>query len=325
MEKNFFIRVYGCQMNFADAERLRRRMINAGWKETNNPERAHAILAVSCSIRQKAENRVISFLAGYKRLKKKGTLLCLLGCTANLYGEKILSQFPFIDIVCGPNHLSHIPNILTSLNQKKLVLTGESATPFLEFTAGGNEKRISMMVPITKGCNNFCSYCVVPMARGGLQSRNPKHILEEIKCGVKRGVRAVTLLGQNVNEYGKDVETHYDFADLLSDICNIDELLRVGFLTSHPKDTNKKILQAMATNTKIVKHLHIPLQSASNKILKAMNRNYTVERFVEIVETARNLMPEISVTSDVLLGFPGETEQDFYETLMLVQKLRFSE
>ncbi len=310
-------------MNFADAERLRRILIKSGWQETDNPKQARVLLAVSCSIRHKAENRVLSFLASYKYLKKQGTLLCLLGCTANLYGENILKKFPFIDIVCGPNHISKIPHILENPLPEKVVLTGENGSSFIEFSA--SEREISLMVPITKGCNNFCSYCVVPMARGKLKSRNQQQILEEINCAVKKGTKSVVLLGQNVNEYGKDFENNYDFGDLLSDISGIDGLLRIGFLTSHPKDTNRKILEIMAKNLKVLKHLHIPLQSGSNKILKAMNRKYTVEKFMEVVNTAKDMMPDISITSDILLGFPGETESDFNETLKIVEEVRFSD
>jgi tRNA-2-methylthio-N6-dimethylallyladenosine synthase len=323
MIKKFFIRVYGCQMNFADAERLRRVLVGSGWKETENPEEASALLAISCSIRQKAENRVLSFLSSYKHLKKKGTVLCLLGCTANLYGEEILKRFPFIDVVCGPNHISYIPQILENPITKKMVLTGENSSPFMELVESNEET--SMMIPITKGCNNFCSYCVVPMARGRLQSKDPQKILKEIKSSVNRGVRYVVLLGQNVNEYGKDFKNKCDFGDLLSDVCKINGLLRVGFLTSHPEDTSKKILQIMAENQNVIRRLHIPLQSGSNKILRNMNRKYTVEKFLNVVEMARNLMPDISITSDILLGFPEETDSDFNETLKIVEKVRFSE
>ncbi|MCM8815126.1 MAG: tRNA (N6-isopentenyl adenosine(37)-C2)-methylthiotransferase MiaB [Candidatus Omnitrophica bacterium] len=324
MKKTFFIRTYGCQMNFSEAERLRQLLKMSGWKEAENPELATALIAIGCSVRQKAENRVISFLKSYKNLKKNGTIFCLAGCTANLHREKILKQLPHLDVVCGPNHIAKIPEILNNYTAGKIVVaTGENDLPFIECIVSGNN--ISMMVPITKGCNNFCSYCVVPFARGRLQSRQPESIIEEIKTGVEKGVRAVTLLGQNVNEYGQDFLQNYDFSDLLCEILRIDGLLRIEFISSHPEDTSTKLLKIMSENQKIARHLHIPLQSGSNRILKAMNRKYTVEKFLQVVETAREMIPDISITSDIMVGFPGETEKDFNQTYNLVKKLRFNE
>lgn len=324
MKKTFFIRTYGCQMNFSEAERLRELLLNAGWKEEKNIENASVVMAIGCSIREKAENRVISFLKTHRYLKNKGTLIGLFGCTANLHKEKILEKIPFLDILCGPNHLNKIPEILENFsNGNVVVMTGENEQPFLECVPSKND--VTMAVPITKGCNNFCSYCVVPLARGKLVSRHPDSIIREIECAVEKGIKSVTLLGQNVNEYGQDFKFQFDFGDLLNEIVNIDGLLRIDFLTSHPEDTGEKILKIMAENHKIIKHLHIPLQSGSNKILKAMNRKYTVEKFLRTVEMARNLMPEISITSDIMVGFPGETEEDFEKTVEVVKNVRFNE
>ncbi|MCM8788324.1 MAG: MiaB/RimO family radical SAM methylthiotransferase, partial [Candidatus Omnitrophica bacterium] len=259
-----------------------------------------------------------------KYLKTNGTIFCLAGCTANLHREKILKQLPYLDVVCGPNHIAKIPEILNSYTSGKIVIeTGENDLPFIQCIPSG--KNIAMMVPITKGCNNFCSYCVVPFARGKLQSRQPGSIIEEIKIAVENGVRSVTLLGQNVNEYGCDFQRSYDFSDLLCDILKIDGLLRIEFVSSHPEDTTIKLLRVMSENPKIARHLHIPLQSGSNKILKTMNRKYTVEKFLQVVEIARTMIPDISITSDIMVGFPGETEEDFKQTYNLVKELRFNE
>ncbi|HOL49860.1 MAG TPA: tRNA (N6-isopentenyl adenosine(37)-C2)-methylthiotransferase MiaB [bacterium] len=324
MKKSFLIKTYGCQMNFAESDRLRKLLVKSGWNESASIKDAGLVIAVGCSVRQKAENRVLSFLKSNKHLKKNGALLGLVGCTANLHGEKILKQLPFLDIVCGPNHLaSIIDNLSGFTGQQIIVRTGESDDPFLEYIPSNNE--ITMDVPITKGCNNFCSYCIVPFSRGKLKSRKPESILQEIKCAVEKGIKSVTLLGQNVNEYGKDFTNGYDFADLVREIANIDGLLRIGFLTSHPEDTGEKILKTMAECSKVLKHLHIPVQSGSDKILKKMNRKYTVEKFLEVVEMARDMMPEISITSDIIVGFPEETEHDFEQTYELVKKTRFSE
>lgn len=311
-------------MNFAESERLQQLLSQAGWKETKNVQQTHLLIAIGCSIREKAENRVISFLKSNSHLKEKGTIFCLAGCTANLHKEKILEKLPFLDVICGPNHIAEIPETVENCSPGKCVLkTGESDNPFIECVP--SKRNITLMVPITKGCNNFCSYCVVPMARGKLQSRPPDSIVREIRNAVKQGIKAVTLLGQNVNEYGKDFTIDYCFSDLLCEILKIEDLLRIGFLTSHPEDTTEKLLTIMAQHEKIMKHLHIPLQSGSDKILKAMNRKYTVEKFFNVVEKARKLMPEISITSDVMVGFPGETQQDFEMTLSFIKKVRFNE
>lgn len=310
-------------MNFADSERLCNLMVKHGWTETKNITDAKLLIAIGCSVRQKAENRVLSFLESNKFLKKKGTIFCLAGCTANLHKEKIIEKLPFLDIVCGPNHLKSFPEILENLESvRPIVKTGENDYPFLDNIPSN---KITLSLPITKGCNNFCSYCVVPLARGRLQSKSPDTVIKEIKDAVENGTKAVILLGQNVNEYGKDFDKQYDFADLIKDILKIDGILRIGFLTSHPEDTSISLLQIMAENSRIIKHLHIPIQSGSNRILCAMNRKYTVEKFFWLVETARKMMPEISITSDVMVGFPGETQEDFNETLQIVKKIRFNE
>lgn len=324
MEKTFFIRTYGCQMNFAESERLHKLLEESGWKEATKPDETGVLIAIGCSIRKKAENRVISFLKSYKQLKKNGIIFCLAGCTANLHREKIFKELPFLDVVCGPNYISEIPGILDNyIPGRRIVKTGEKDNPFIECIP--SKKRVTIMVPITKGCNNFCSYCVVPLARGKLQSRNPNSIVREIKNAVKEGIRAVTLLGQNVNEYGRDFDIDYDFVDLLYEILQIENLLRIDFVTSHPEDTTEKLLTIMAHNARIMKHLHIPLQSGSDKILRAMNRKYTIQKFLQVVETARKLVPEISITSDIMVGFPGETEKDFMMTLSVVKEVRFNE
>lgn len=311
-------------MNFSESERLCQLLKKSGWKQVENLQEAKVLIAVGCSVRQKAENRIISFLRSNISLKEKGTIFCLLGCTANLHREKLLQKLPFLDIVCSSNHIAEIPEILNNYENRQIIIrTGESENPFIECVLSSG--KVTLTVPITKGCDNFCSYCVVPMARGKFQSRNPGDILREIKEAAENGVRAVMLLGQNVNEYGRDFPDGYSFVDLLCDVLKIDGILRIGFITSHPQDTSPDLLRIMATSEKIIKHLHIPLQSGSNRVLQTMNRKYTVEKFIELVENARSLMPEISITSDIMVGFPGETEEDFEQTLKIVREIRFNE
>lgn len=323
--KSFFLRVYGCQMNFSDADRVRELLFRHGWTQTENPLDAQAILAISCSVRAKAENRVLSFLSSHQSLAETGAVIGLLGCTANLHREKLFKQYPFLSIICGPNFYHCLPEMLESAIQgEKVVLAGESEKPFLE----QNPERItsiSASVVITKGCENFCTYCVVPRARGVLVSRKPDEILSEIGRLVAQGAREIVLLGQNVNEYGNDFAGHYHFAELLADAAKVPGLLRLRFLTSHPRDTGERILTVMRDNPVVCRHIHLPVQSGSDRILALMGRKYTRSDFIRIVELARDMMPDIAITSDVMVGFPGETEDDFLQTYELVRTVKFHE
>jgi tRNA-2-methylthio-N6-dimethylallyladenosine synthase len=322
MVKKLYIKTYGCQMNFADAERLKYIFEKNGWQITDNIDEALAIFAIGCSVRQHAENKIFSFIDGLKNIKKQGRVVGLLGCTANIYKKDILNQHSHINIICGTDYFDLLPEkIESALKGEKIILVEENQNPFVIKTNSKNS--IYVDIPITKGCDNFCSYCVVPYARGKLKSRNSVEIINEIKNLSDSGVRHVNLLGQNVNEYGKDLNIKYDFAELLKEISKIDKLLRISFMTSHPKDTTKKILETMAENEKIMKHLHLPVQSGSNRILKLMNRKYSREEYLKIIEYARALIPDISITSDIMVGFPEETEKDFLETYEFVKEIQY--
>jgi len=325
MEKFFYIKTYGCQMNFADSHRLISFLVKNGFVQVFSPEQADIIIVNSCSVRKHAEDRMFGYLNSLKPLKKKGKIFCLYGCTANLYGSKILSKYPFIDVVCSPNRFFESIKILQEFSsyKKKVVLQGESNNPFLE-EIPNIKNQVSCEVSITKGCNNFCSYCVVPYARGKLISKPPEKILDEVKKLVEKGVKEIVLLGQNVNEYGKDIGS-IDFVKLLEEIHKIDGILRIRFLTSHPKDVPENLISSFKNLPKLCKHFHLPLQSGSDKILKLMNRQYTISHYLKIVENVRNFVPDISITSDIIVGFPSETEDDFMETYKFIEKIKFDE
>ncbi|MFA5646067.1 MAG: tRNA (N6-isopentenyl adenosine(37)-C2)-methylthiotransferase MiaB [Candidatus Ratteibacteria bacterium] len=319
----FYIKTYGCQMNDEDSRRLSALMQKEGHIRVSHPDSADIISIIACSVRKKAEDRAIQFARSMKPYALKGAIVSLLGCTAELLGEKALEIIPHASIICGPNKLSEFPSCLLRAKQgERPVLVGEGKTPFLP---GFEPTEISASISVTKGCENFCTYCIVPFARGAFQSRPREEILCEISTLAKKGVKEILLLGQNVNEYGQDKGDGYGFAQLLSDISDIPSIIRIRFMTSHPKDTTEEILSAMAELPKVCNHLHLPVQSGSDKILTAMGRHYTRDHYLHLVSRARDLMPGIAITSDIIVGFPGEEKKDFEETCSLIKKVRFDE
>ncbi len=308
-------------MNFCDTEKILALLESHGYRRAQSPEDADIIAVNTCSVRQHAEDRAIAFLSSHMPLRRQGKFLCLLGCTANLYGNKILEKHRFIDAVCGAGNYERLPEIFENL-PKNACITGESEMPFINrpVRAAGN---VSAFVTITKGCENFCSYCVVPFTRGKLACKTPAEVYEEIKELSHQGVKEVFLLGQNVNEYGKGMNT--TFTQLLEEIHEIAGINRIGFLTSHPKDIPDELLACFKNLPKLYKHLHLPLQSGSDRILKLMNRRYTLGRYLEIIEKARAVVPDMSITSDIITGFPSESEDDFQKTLETIKNIRFDD
>ena len=318
--KKFYIRTYGCQMNDYDSVKLTSMLEIHGYKKTDVPEDADYIIANTCSVRKNAEDRAFAFLSSQKPLKQQGKIICLFGCIANLYGDQIFKRYKFIDIVCGPNNYNNIPEIFNI--GKKGCFIGENQQPFID-ALSLTDKTIAGNITVTKGCENFCSYCVVPFTRGKLISKCPETICREIKHMVERGTREITLLGQNVNEYGKDIGTN--FIELLEKVHSIDGLLRIGFTTSHPKDIPDELIALFKKLPKLYKHLHLPIQSGSDKILKLMNRKYTIEKYEEIIKKVRETVPEITITSDIIAGYPGEEEKDFQQTCKVIESIEFDD
>ncbi|MDZ7260798.1 MAG: tRNA (N6-isopentenyl adenosine(37)-C2)-methylthiotransferase MiaB [candidate division KSB1 bacterium] len=318
-QKTFFIQTYGCQMNKYDSE-----LVAAILREkARTIEEANIILVNTCSVRQHAETRALGYLNALNayKLRRKDVIIGLLGCMAQRMGQQILREKPFVDFVLGPDSYRQLPQILENLDNGGY--HPESLAEELETYSDIYPSRVegvSAWVAIMRGCNNFCAYCIVPYVRGPERSRPAKDILNEVKRLVDEGFVEVTLLGQNVNSY-RDGQT--DFADLIYQVSQVPGITRVRFATSHPKDLSVKLLETIAESQTICPHIHLPVQSGSDTILRLMNRHYTRDYYLQLLEKARELIREVSVTTDIIVGFPGETEQDFQDTLTLVQQARF--
>ncbi len=325
MNKEFYIRTFGCQMNVADSERIKSLLLRDGYQETANPEEANLIILNTCAVRKHAEDRALARLNSLKHHKKKNPKLIigLFGCIPTLYGEKLLEQFPHLDILCGPNGIGRIESLLDEAKEGKKAVALKEENGLLNAGCILAENKKKTFLPIMKGCDNYCSYCVVPYTRGRERSKPSSQIMEEIKNLTKQGVKEITLLGQNVNSYGKGLSERIDFAGLLKLADGIEGLERIKFMTSHPKDISQNLLETIASGKKVEKQLHLPVQSGSDLVLKRMNRGYAVADYKRIVKNARELIPGISISTDIIVGFPGEKEKDFQETLELLAEIRF--
>jgi len=327
MSFSFAINIYGCQMNQYDGDRLRTALTFRGWKETDTSQ-ADVVIIVTCSIREKAEQKVLSEIGRYKKIfRAKGKpILAVIGCMAQNMGVELIRRFPQVRAVVGPRHIGLVPDALEkALRNKVVVYLDEDPRKMvdLKVTPIMRSNPLKAFVTIAHGCDNFCTYCIVPYVRGRFVSRRPDEILEEVSELVKDGVLEVTLLGQNVDSYGKDFYEGYRFSDLLRDVSRIPGLLRVRFTTSHPRDFTDDVIEVMAEEHKICPAVNLPIQSGSDRILKKMNRGYTVSGYERIVRRLRNAIPDISITSDLIVGFPGETEEDFVDTLNMLERMQF--
>ena len=324
-KKYFFIQTFGCQMNMADSNAAALWLTSKGIMQTDNKDDADFIIINTCSVREHAEERAISYIGRLKPLKTKNPELIILmvGCSAELLGNSVKSRLPIIDLVIGAKSMPHFGEIFEE-NFGHLI-ANENLQDEAEFTTTHKPSTIAAFINIMRGCNNYCAYCVVPYVRGSEVSIDLSEILSEINRLAKIGVKEITLLGQNVNSYkGNDLSGKIiDFTDLLTQIHSIKEIKRIRFMSNHPKDFSDKLIDTITLLPKICNHIHLPLQSASNNVLKAMNRNYTYEHFKEIVRKLRIHKPDISLTTDIIIGFPGETESDFNETLKAIKELEF--
>ncbi|AEJ61293.1 (Dimethylallyl)adenosine tRNA methylthiotransferase miaB [Spirochaeta thermophila DSM 6578] len=329
--RTYWVETYGCQMNKAESEALIRDLEEAGWGRASAPEEADVVVLNTCTVRQTAEERIAGRLGYYRYLKKHGRfILVLMGCMAERMKEEVLEAFPHVDVVVGTFQKNSFVRLLRERAEdltllQQLLLTEEDEYSFEKLHHSG--LGFKAFVPIMHGCNNFCSYCIVPYVRGREISRRPSEIFEEIEALLEKGVREITLLGQNVNSYrftweGKEMR----FAGLLREIVHrFPELPWLRFLTSHPKDLSEELIEVMSASSSICKHLHLPVQHGSNRILGAMNRRYTREHYLNLVERIRTAMPGIALTTDILVGFPGETEEDLELTLDLMRRVRFAD
>ncbi|MDR0475740.1 MAG: tRNA (N6-isopentenyl adenosine(37)-C2)-methylthiotransferase MiaB [Treponema sp.] len=329
----YFFETYGCQMNIAESAALALAARERGWAEAQGFDEADLVLLNTCSVRATAEQRVKGRLAHYAAIKKKGGkpfTLVMAGCMAERIGDKLKKDYPALDYIIGTSARSVFPMILKALEQGRPYFETAEKPEFsfsaFHFDGGGAEQSpFRSFVPIMHGCNNFCSYCIVPYVRGREVSRDPAAILEEIRLLGGRGVRELTLLGQNVNSYMWP-KTNVDFPGLLEMIARETEnspVRRIRFLSSHPKDLSLEAVRVMAAYPCFCRHLHLCAQHGSNRILSAMNRRYTREQYLELAARLRGAMPDISLSTDILVGFPGETEEDFEETLSLMEEVKF--
>jgi tRNA-2-methylthio-N6-dimethylallyladenosine synthase len=330
MEKRVYIETYGCQMNEHDTERILRLLEGFRYLETKDAREADFILINTCSVREKPEHKVYSALGRFKWLKeKKGAIIGVAGCVAQQEGNRLLDRIPYLDMVLGTHAIPMLPKLL-----KKIEVTGERVCEAGFDPEGSYLKTILPQAPLGKvrsyvtimqGCDHFCSFCVVPYVRGREQSRASREIIEEVKRLVEMGVKEVCLLGQNVNGYGKGLKEEIRFSELLHRVDEIDGLDRIRFTTSHPRDLSEELIQAYSKLSKLCEHIHLPFQSGSDSILKAMHRGYTKESYLEKIDRLKKVCPSMAVTADVIVGFPGEEEKDFEETLDLIQKVRFDD
>jgi tRNA-2-methylthio-N6-dimethylallyladenosine synthase len=330
MEKRVYIETYGCQMNEHDTERMLRLLEGSSYFETKDAQEADFILINTCSVREKPEHKVYSALGRYKWLKeKRGAIIGVAGCVAQQEGHKLLDRIPYLDMVIGTQAIPMLPQLL-----QKIEVSGERVCE-ASFDRNGEYldailpqkpfDRVKSYVTIMQGCDHFCSFCIVPYVRGREKSRPSREIIEEVKHLAEMGVKEVCLLGQNVNGYGKGLEEETGFSELLDHINEIEGLQRIRFTTSHPKDLSAELIQAFSKLSKLCEHIHLPFQSGSNKILKAMHRGYTKESYLEKIDSLKKVCPSIALTADVIVGFPGEEEEDFNQTLDLMKSVQFDD
>jgi tRNA-2-methylthio-N6-dimethylallyladenosine synthase len=341
--KKAYIETFGCQMNEQDSQIMGQILSNIDYSPTRDIRQADVIVINTCSIREKAEQKVYSLLGRIRKLKeeKPSLIISVAGCVAQQEGERLQARMEHVDIVLGPQHIYKLPELIektAQLNKQQLAVDLSPSFRIPRYSPPspaktsrkskeiGTNQAFKKFVTIMQGCNNFCTYCVVPYTRGRETSRPPEDIVAEISNLAQQGVKEVTLLGQNVNSYGKvsDGSLQYiSFPELLEKISTVDGIERLRFTTSHPKDLSPELIECFATVEKLCPHFHLPVQSGSNRILKKMNRKYTIEQYLERVEVLRQVRPDIALTTDIIVGFPGENEEDFQATMQLLDTVRY--
>ena len=327
--KKYFIITYGCQMNIHESEKIAGILTQLNYKPTQSEFDADIIVFNTCCIRENAEDRAEGNIGALKKLKKqnKDLIIAVGGCMTQQpnYADKLLKKFPFIDLIFGTHNLENFKELLLKkLSQKKsLIAVDEKEGEIVEGTPKTRTSYPNAWVNIMYGCNNFCTYCIVPYVRGRERSRNMQNVIEECKQLINDGYKEITLLGQNVNSYGKDL-SYTTFANLITEISKIDGDFRLSFMTNHPKDFDEELIKAISQSDKVARSIHLPLQAGSNKILKLMNRKYTREDYLEKVELLRKYMPDVAITTDIMVGFPTEDENDFLDTLDMVKRVEFA-
>ncbi len=326
-----FVRSFGCQQSVNDGERLKGVLQDIGFTLGEEPEGSDLILFNTCAVREHAEQRVFGNIGALKVLKQQNPklLIGVCGCMSEEESnvEKIRQSFPYVDMVLGANVADILPQLIVERisGGKRNIQLPDKREEIVEQIPQVRDSSFKAFLPIMYGCDNFCSYCIVPYVRGRERSRSSKDILQEFQALVEEGYKEITLLGQNVNSYGKGLQENIDFSDLLTLLCKTEGDYKVRFMTSHPKDASRKLIDTIAANPHICKHLHLPVQSGSNNILQKMNRGYTAESYLALIRYAKQACPEMTFSSDIIVGFPGETEEDFAKTLELIKQVEYTQ
>lgn len=327
--KKYHINSMGCQMNDHDSEKISYILENMGYKPTDNKEDSGLIIFNTCLVRENAELKVYGQLGSLKNMKRENPdlIIGVCGCMPQREDirDYITKKIKHVDLIFGTNNIHKLPQLINTHIQtgKTVVDIIEDSREILEDINYNRKYSYKAFVNIMYGCNNFCTYCIVPYTRGREYSRYPKDILKEIEFIAEEGCKEVTLLGQNVNSYGKTLDNPMTFAELLREVNKIEGIERIRFMTSHPKDMSKELIYAMRDCEKVCEHLHLPVQSGSNRLLEKMNRKYTVEHYLELIEKVKKEIPNIALTTDIIVGFPGETEKDFQDTLDLIKRVKY--
>ncbi len=325
-----YVHTYGCQGNVSDSERIKGRLSQMGYVFTENREEADFVLFNTCAVREHAEDRVFGNVGALKPVKaqRRDMIIALCGCMMQQphISERIKRSYPYVNLVFGTFVIHRFPELLYRVlrNGRRVFDTQETDGAIAEDVPVYRDRDFKAWLPVMYGCNNFCSYCVVPYVRGRERSRSPEAVIAEAKELIAAGAKEITLLGQNVNSYGKGASHGVSFPVLLRMINELEGDFKIRFMTSHPKDCTEELLRAMAECKKVARHLHLPFQSGNNRILGEMNRKYTREQYLELIALARRLMPDISLTSDIIVGFPGETYEEFLDTVSLIEEVKFT-
>ena len=328
MTKKIYIDTLGCQMNKYDTERILGMLSHFGYEQTNDENDADLLIVNTCAIRQLSADKAYSRLGNWGRIKKerkkqnKSTKIAIAGCVAQLEGEELLKKFPYLDLVIGPQNIYELPSLLKETEDKRLCATKEKSAIEEKDYDIKRVKSTNAWLSIMEGCNNFCSYCVVPYTRGRERSRSIEAIIKEAKEILSKGYKEITLLGQNVDSYGKNLEGKPNFASLLKELDKLEGDFRIRFTSSYPTDITDEVIETVKNSKKICECFHIPMQSGNDRVLKAMNRRYNVSQYREIVEKIRKNIKDVTITSDFIAGFPGETEEEFLDTIKAIDELQ---
>ncbi len=329
MNKRYLIKTYGCQMNVHESEKIAGQLRDLGYEEAQIAEDADVIVFNTCCVRENAEQHAFGNIGMYKKLKKekKDLVIAVCGCMTQQgeFAKKLSATFPFVDVIIGTYNIDEFGKILqkTVDTKKRVVEILDKNGDICEEITPYRSSYPNAWVNIAYGCNNFCTYCIVPYVRGRERSRLPENVVDEVKNLVNEGYKEITLLGQNVNSYGHDLKNGVSFSSLLDEIGKIDGKFRLRFMSNHPKDLTEDVIEAIKRNPHACHAIHLPVQSGSNRILSLMNRRYSVEKYLSQIESIRKIIPDCAITTDIIVGFPTETEEDFIDTVKLVETVKF--